>query len=121
MFGKIFAAVAASVFCAGCVGPLSGAVSSADAPAAPIAPIKVVDSVPAGAVQIGEISALTCKNKIWEPDVTEAGALDLLKRKAADIGAAGVASVRYRSGSVSLISNCWSSITAIGTAFRENK
>ena len=119
--------VAVAVVCglgltsASCVGALSGATSSAEPPP-PIAPIiKVTDTIPPGAAAIGEVSGISCKNKVWDPDATEENAVEILKRRAADAGAEGVSSVRFSSGAVNLITNCWASVTAIGTAYRAKR
>lgn len=94
---------------------LAGATSTA-LPLANV-PIRDAATMPAGAKALGQVTATSCKNKAWDPDPSEANALNLLKLEAAKLSADGVAEVTYQRGIVNPLLNCWSSITATGTAF----
>lgn len=107
--------------CGACAGALSGATSSAKPPPLLAPVIRITDSIPAGAVAIGEVSGISCKNKVWDPDATEGNAVEILKRRAADAGADGISGVRFSSGAVNLITNCWASVTAVGTAYKTKR
>ena len=80
--------------------------------------VKITDDLPAGATSIGSLSGTSCKNKLWDPEPTEAKALEQLQLKAVEAGATGLAAVRYETAGTSLATNCWSLITASGVAYR---
>lgn len=79
--------------------------------------VTVAASVPAGRRPLSEISATSCMRYSWDPEPTNELALVLLKAKARDYGATGVAGVTYRRYNISLSENCKSNIVATGTAF----
>jgi len=78
----------------------------------------VYEVVPDGARIVAEIDATSCKNKLWDPDPSQSNAIDQMKVKAAALGANGIAAITFNDAGTSFMSNCWSSITAQGTAFR---
>jgi uncharacterized protein YbjQ (UPF0145 family) len=78
--------------------------------------IQVLSAAPEGVSVLGAIEATSCKNKLWEPEPTEANALAQLRVRAAELGAAALVGVTYTQGGTSLATNCWSIITARGTA-----
>jgi hypothetical protein len=43
-----------------------------------------------------------------------------LKQKALNAGATGLAGVTYKKGGTSFATNCWSTVTATGQAFRHD-
>lgn len=108
----------AALALASCVGPSTklGIVPSQQAALAQSA--IVVDEVPAGATAIGDITGVSCKNKIWDPPATQDAALQQLKAQALLRGAKGIAKIEYRSEGTTLTANCWEAIYATGTAFR---
>jgi hypothetical protein len=117
------ATIAMSALVSGCIGPSTklGIVDVGSTPA-PIVreawSIQSTESVPPGAQIVGVLEGTSCKNKIWDPDPTNEKALEQLQLKAREVGAKGVANVTYSSGGTSFITNCWSHITASGTAYR---
>lgn len=116
---RTIAAAALAATLAACVGPNPNlGVVDVNRLTPQRAAVRIVDSVPAGATVIGSVHATSCKNKIWDPDPSEANALAQLQIKAAELGAAAVAGVTYTSGGTSLVTNCWAHITATGTAVR---
>lgn len=112
--------VVAAVLLTGCVGPSSslGIRTEAQLAAARIQPIAIVDEVPDGAEVIGDETGVSCKNKLWSPDATEAAALDQLRAKAVEAGAAGIASVSFKTEGTTIAANCWSAIYAEGTLYK---
>lgn len=120
------AVVTACVALSGCLGTTA---KNADVPrgiytgleakpdVAPVSGVRIVDgSAPAGG-QTLSVSGLSCKNKIWQPEPSEANAVALMKRQAQAAGYIAVGSVKIDKGGTSLVTNCWSTVTATGTAF----
>jgi RcsF lipoprotein len=72
---------------------------------------------------IQPVQATSCKGKMWDPSPTAEDATDQLRVKAARLGANGVLNVTCEAprGSVSLNTNCWSSLTCHGAAIRVNR
>lgn len=63
------------------------------------------------------VTALSCKNKLWDPDPSEKNAIDQLRFKASRIGANAISSVNCTApSSVNLGTNCWSGITCTASA-----
>jgi uncharacterized protein YbjQ (UPF0145 family) len=79
--------------------------------------VTVAATAPARAKVLGPVEASHCRRNGHESSSAEETALQLLKSKAAAMGANGVANVAYETESVSLLSNCWSSAKARGIAF----
>jgi uncharacterized protein YbjQ (UPF0145 family) len=82
--------------------------------------IRVYDqTLPPPAIKqaIGEVSATSCKNKLWDKPSTKGDALAQLRLKALRMGANAVISVTYdEHGQDALGTNCWNSVTASGVA-----
>ena len=55
----------------------------------------VLESPPAGAIELGQVSATTCLNRLWDRRPGWDAALDSLKQEAARKGANGLTEVRY--------------------------
>ncbi len=111
MTRKIFMACAALVLLSGCASTSNEIDASATK-------VDVLTSLPAGAKVIGPVEASHCKRNAYESASAEQTALQLLRGKAAGMGANAVANVSYEAESVSLLSNCWSSAKAKATAVR---
>jgi hypothetical protein len=79
--------------------------------------VRVLPEPPAGATSLGTATGTSCKNVLWDPPATEADALAQLRIRAAAMGANAVAGVTYSPAGTSLVSNCWSSVTATAQAF----
>ncbi len=80
--------------------------------------IEVLDSSPSGSATVGPVEGTSCQNAMWDPKATEAAALDQMKIKAADLGATALVGVSYSSSGTSLVANCWTVVTATGTAIK---
>jgi hypothetical protein len=98
------------------VGPLPAAGIVETSPDS--AGIQIVDVLPAGAVEIGAVEGLSCRNSALDPAPTEEKATAQVRQKAKAMGATGVAGIRYERGGTSFVTKCWSTIKATGTAFR---
>lgn len=99
------------------IGPTAAAgVVSVDT--AQTASIAVVDAPPEGSADLGQVEGTSCRNNPADPTPTEERALAQLKQKAATMGATGVTAVTYKKGGTSFATNCWSTVTATGRAFR---
>jgi hypothetical protein len=75
----------------------------------------VLDAPPAGAADLGQVTATTCMNRIWDRRMGWDAALDAVKEKAAAKGANALAGVRYEEGNVML---CTSSLKVSATALK---
>lgn len=64
----------------------------------------------------GEIQAVSCQNKGWDPPATKGDALSQLRVKALRLGATAVTSVTYSERGTSYKPNCWQSVIVSGTA-----
>jgi hypothetical protein len=82
---------------------------------APVPVVAVLETPPAGAVRLGQISETTCLNRFWDNRLGWGAALDYLKVKAAAMGADAVSEVRYQEGTILL---CPSSLMVSGIALR---
>jgi hypothetical protein len=113
-----------AVLCAlsGCgPGPSIGYVNVAKLPQEQLlmsSAVQVLTEAPQDAAIVGVVEATSCKNKMWSPDPTEADALAQLKVKAAGLGANAIVGISYSPSGTSLVTNCWTSIMATGTAVR---
>lgn len=65
---------------------------------------------------VGLLEGHSCKNKMWDPDPTRAAADQQLRMQASRLGGNAIVAVRYETRGVTVQPNCWSSITAYGTA-----
>ncbi|NGO54213.1 hypothetical protein [Allomesorhizobium camelthorni] len=95
--------------------PAAGIVKTNDTQ---VGTVVVAATIPEGAFDLGEVDGTSCKNSLLDPAPTEAKTLIQLKQKAANLGAAGVAAVKYDKGGLSYVTNCWSTVRATGRAFR---
>lgn len=98
------------------VGPLPAAGIVHASPETQSLPI--VNTIPDGATVLGSVEGLSCRNSILDPVPTQEKANDQLRQKASSMGATGIAAVSYERGGTSLVTNCWSTIAATGTAYR---
>jgi hypothetical protein len=64
----------------------------------------------------GEIQAVSCQNKMWDPPATKGNALSQLRVKALRLGATAVTGVTYTERGTSYKPNCWQSVIVSGTA-----
>ena len=71
-----------------------------------------------GMQDLGEVVGHSCKNKIWDPPATAGAATFQVKLAAAQRNATAVSGLSCTEGSVSLITNCWQSVSCKATAFR---
>ena len=67
---------------------------------------------------VGLLEGHSCKNKAWDPDPARAAADQQIRMQATRLGGNAIIAARYESRGVTLQPNCWSSITAYGTAIR---
>lgn len=66
---------------------------------------------------LDDLHATSCKNMTWDPPATKGNAMQQLRIKAHRLGANAVINVYFdKSGTDTLGTNCWSSVTATGTA-----
>jgi hypothetical protein len=63
------------------------------------------------------ISGISCKNRIWDPNPTDEIAIAVLKREVQRAGYNSVYISSVANDEAALGKNCWSAITAQGTAF----
>ena len=80
--------------------------------------VQILDAVPPRATLVGLVTATSCKNLMWQPEATQGDALAQLKVKAVNLGANAISGVSYSPDGTSLVTNCWSSVTATGTAVK---
>ena len=65
------------------------------------------------------LSAISCKNKLWDPAPTQEDATDQLRAKAARLGGNGLLHVGCEAPSLTyVIKNCWTWLTCHGTAIQ---
>jgi uncharacterized protein YbjQ (UPF0145 family) len=113
---KVFVVLTFSLLAAACVGPL---VEVHDTASDDSLKVYSAQNTPIDYEVIGEIQGFSCKNKIWDSAPSNQAALAQLRESAAKSGADGIINVSYLSGGFDLAMNCWSSITATGTAIRQ--
>jgi Putative heavy-metal-binding len=77
--------------------------------------VAVLKDQPADAVELGQVSATTCLNRIWDSRPGWDAALDSLKQKAASKGANALTGVSYEEASVVY---CASALQVSGTALK---
>jgi Putative heavy-metal-binding len=106
--GALFAGLAASA--CGQIEPMRIAARGGNVPV-----VAVLKSLPAGAAQLGQVSATTCLNRFWDSRPGWDAALDSLKQEAARKGANALTGVRYEEASVLL---CASALRVSGTAVK---
>jgi hypothetical protein len=75
-------------------------------------------SYPEGAELIRPIEVMSCQRNGYGRSSSSSNAIQQLQVKALEVGANAVVNVTVDSGGVSLLSNCWNSVTAAGTAAR---
>jgi len=61
---------------------------------------------------------IPARTKVWDPDPTRAAAEQQIRLQAAGLGGNAIIAARYETRGVTVQPNCWSSITAYGTAIR---
>jgi|SRR5271166_3162261 len=64
---------------------------------------------------LGEIAAISCKNKLWDPSPSESDAISQLRFKAFTRHATGLLLWGCDSYGTELSKNCWSSVTCRAT------
>jgi hypothetical protein len=67
---------------------------------------------------VGELQAVSCQNKPWQPPSTKGDALSQLRVKALRLGANAVTAVTYTERGTSYKPNCWNSVIVSGTAVK---
>ena len=77
--------------------------------------VAVLKEKPAAAFELGQVSATTCLNRLWDNRPGWDVALDSLKKEAAAKGANGLADVHYEEANVLL---CASALKVSGLALR---
>ncbi len=77
--------------------------------------VAVLETTPADAADLGQVTATTCMNRIWDQRMGWDAALDAVKTKAAAKGANALSGVRYEEGNVVL---CTSSLKVSATALK---
>lgn len=119
---SVAATVAAACQLAACVGPLVPVSTVDDATAADLtANIAVYEAsnTPTTAVALAPITATSCKNKMWDPDASDADAINQLRLFARQHGGDAVGNLVCQAPrGTELVTNCWASITCTGTAIR---
>lgn len=83
--------------------------------AKPVPVVTVFKERPAAAFDLGQVSATTCLNRLWDPRPGWDVALDSLKQEAAAKGANALTEVRYEEGNVLL---CASALKVTGQALK---
>jgi hypothetical protein len=83
--------------------------------AKPVPVVTVFREKPAAALDLGQVSATTCLNRLWDPRPGWDVALDSLKQEAAGKGANALTEVRYEEGNVLL---CASALKVTGQALK---
>ena len=76
------------------------------------------DLVGVSYVNMGEIAAISCKNKLWDPGASEANATSQLRFKAFTRHANGLIVWGCESYGADLSENCWTSVTCRATMIR---
>jgi hypothetical protein len=70
-------------------------------------------------VLLQPLSAISCKNKLWDPSPTQEDATDQLRVKAARLGGNGLLNVVCEApGMTYVIKNCWAWLTCHGAAIK---
>ena len=102
----------AGLAAAGCgqLGPLRIGSASTGIPV-----VAVVEHRPPGSVDLGQVSATTCLNRLWDSRPGWDAALGALKQQASSKGANALAGLRYEEASVLL---CASALQVSGTALK---
>ncbi len=80
--------------------------------------VAMLPSVPPGATIIGPVEAEHCRRNAYETSSARQSVLELLRTKAAEMGANAVSGISVDVDGVSFMNNCWSSAKAKGTALR---
>ena len=65
---------------------------------------------------VGEVQAVSCQNKPWQPPSTKGDALSQLRVKALRLGANAITGVTYTERGTTYNPNCWNSVIVSGTA-----
>jgi hypothetical protein len=99
-----------NVSACGQIEPVRIAASGARVPV-----MAVLEATPAEAADLGQVTATTCMNRIWDRRMGWDAALDAVKTKAAAKGANALSGVRYEEGNVVL---CTSSLKVSATALK---
>ncbi|WP_018688716.1 hypothetical protein [Ahrensia kielensis] len=85
---------------------------------AEVSNVQVFETGPAGTSWRNEVKGVSCKNKLYDPAPSEANALNLMKKQAAERGFNAVHSVTVNNlGAAAVAINCWSALEAKGVAF----
>jgi len=83
-------------------------------------PVYRTSETPRGAQVLGQVSAMSCKSKPWDPDPTDEVATRQLQVDSRGMGGNAVGNVTCGIGSA-LATNCLSSIVCRGTAIRTSE
>lgn len=67
---------------------------------------------------IGNLQAVSCQNKVWDPPATKGEALEQLRIKALRLGADAVTGITYSERGTSYKPNCWESVIVSGIAVK---
>lgn len=71
---------------------------------------------------LGNITAYSCKNMMWDPPASKGDALIQLRLKALELGADGIMDITFDSrGTDTLGTNCWESVQVNGMAVKFGK
>jgi uncharacterized protein YbjQ (UPF0145 family) len=77
------------------------------------------NNYPEVAKYLGDITAYSCKNLLWDPPSSKGDALTQLKLKALELGADGIIDVTFDTrGTDAYGTNCWDSVQASGVAVK---
>jgi outer membrane murein-binding lipoprotein Lpp len=118
----LFTVVSATLFLAGCVGPMvpiQSVETTGIQVAEAAAKITVVSADKAKTMQdIGEVKGYSCKNKLWDPAATADAATFQVKLAAAQRDATAITNLKCSEGATSFATNCWQSFTCTASALR---
>lgn len=67
---------------------------------------------------VGEVQAVSCQNKPWQPPSTKGDALSQIRIKALRLGANAITGVTYTERGTTYNPNCWNSVIVSGTAVK---
>jgi hypothetical protein len=106
----------------GCFGPRVSVLRLREDDAQRLAqevPILDADAPVSAMDHLDEVSAVSCRNKIWDKTASEEDALNQLRYRATLMGGNALAPVLCeRPEGTNLLRNCWTSVTCHGAAVR---
>ena len=108
--------VSAVVFCCFLAGCNSSIAQPGSAPVAATS-LTIVDDVPLGAVRIGRVQGVICVKQLFARTPTNEAALNQLKQNAVNMGASGIADVKYKTLGLTMSPYCAQSVRATAMAF----